>query len=107
MDTASLYALTINDGGATVTNGREPATGAYIVALPGAIIVPVDSYPEFADAVEAQSLRSVLIGTWVDGPRIFVDAVESYSDRDEAVRVGRERGQLAIYDQSAGKVITL
>lgn len=52
---------------------------------------------------------TVYIGTWLDGGRVYIDAVEYYgADRMLAARArGVERGQIAIYDFEMGRPVML
>ena len=46
-------------------------------------------------------------GAWRDGGILYVDAVDYVIDRDAAVKLGRERGELAIYAFDGEGVIDL
>ena len=51
--------------------------------------------------------RSRMYGSWLDEGSVHIDAVDVYDDRDQAIEVGRLRGELAIYDMAAGADIRL
>ena len=46
------------------------------------------------------------IGMWTEDGRVFLDAVDHITDRDDAIKLGRERHELAIYDIANGQTIT-
>src|SRR5690606_28220305 len=41
------------------------------------------------------------LGFWVDGDNVWFDAGETYSSREGALNVARDRGELAIWDRFA------
>lgn len=106
---------TDRDGGATVTvlaSRPVPASG-YVVAVPGhELRVKIDGgvFRELRAYVErkrgvvagAPVSRPRFYGTWVDGTDVVLDVVEVFSDRAQAVVAGQDRGELAIWDLSAG-----
>ena len=47
------------------------------------------------------------VGTWVDGEDIVFDVTTLVDDQSEAMRLGKERGEKAIYSIDNGKEITL
>lgn len=66
------------------------------------------------DRVQSDNARIVAdydldwaVGVWYDKGFVYLDVVNVVEDRDEAIRLGRERSQLAIYDLSAGAEIRL
>lgn len=42
--------------------------------------------------------RSPYVGSWVDYDTIYVDGCDVVIDRDEAIALGKERNQIAIWD---------
>jgi hypothetical protein len=45
------------------------------------------------------------LGTWLNEGKVYLDVSENIMDRAEAIRLGQERNQLAIYDVVAGDSI--
>lgn len=100
-----------NEGFTMSRVGDVPTTG-YIVAIAGHSGVYdadiLNDRDRFIDAVdkwleaEAEALdgQGVYIGGWYDtqNQKVVFDAVEHFSDREEAIRAGRERDQIAIWD---------
>lgn len=50
---------------------------------------------------------TVYVGTWLDGGRLYVDAVEYIADEPRARARGVERGQIAIYDFEHDRAVML
>lgn len=48
-----------------------------------------------------------LFGTWLDGETLYVDVNRHYSNRSDAVRVGYQHNQLAVWDCANGCEIRL
>lgn len=46
---------------------------------------------------------SVYQGSWRDGGRVVLDASEHYQNRMDALRIGRSRGEKAVYDLGSGE----
>jgi len=52
--------------------------------------------------------NGAFLGVWVNGNGdVILDIVDIHPERDDAERIGRERGQTDIFDLSAGDCITL
>jgi hypothetical protein len=68
-------------------------------------------YAEHLTREEIESskpLKGAYIGTWADEDgTVHVDAVNWTADREEAIRWGLERGELAIYDVAANGSLDL
>lgn len=47
------------------------------------------------------------VGIWADGDYVYLDVGNLVMDREEAVRLGKERHQLAIYDLDKAECIDL
>lgn len=64
---------------------------------------------ELADtrAAWAGSHDNRALGTWLDTTdgRVYIDVVESIANRDKALQIAKERGELAIFDTVAGDEI--
>ena len=104
-----LYSVvedTLTNGGLTVKPfiGEKPETG-YMVALEGyELQVPVSEFftGVVADYIgeHAQKLMSnpaLCLGTWVNEGTVYLDLSENVPNREKALELGKERGQLAIF----------
>jgi len=117
MDTTAqaqqMLADIANNGGGTYTQrDLEPyrPIAGYIVAIGGAILpakdVTAESIVLVAKAVAGEHMTD-LVGTWLDDGKVYIDAVRHIRDRVGAERIGREFGQIAIYDLAADEAIVL
>lgn len=115
-----MAALADPDSGMTISrDGDVPETG-YIVAVEGhSDTIPaaeftadreaatdfVDQY--LADHAEKLDEPGMMLGLWhhPESSNIVFDVVEHVSDREEAVRLGAERDQIAIFDLEALDVV--
>ncbi|MEU5299729.1 hypothetical protein ACH4YO_08055 [Streptomyces noursei] len=102
-------------GGFTWARGKINPISGYVVAKPEfgrKIYGWSGSTAEIASFV-ADNLLAVAsnermwYGTWVSGDVLYLDLVEIIEDREEAVRLGRERNELAIYDAATQSEISL
>ena len=96
--------------------GRPPSHG-YMVALPGHTHQYPDSVmkdeKQLADAIdkflmserEAFKKPGVHLGGWVSDGKLWLDPSENITDRDEAIKAGKARDQLAIWDVAGGQEI--
>lgn len=91
----------------------NPLPGRYIVSLPGEKVFDTakDGAVERATVAVLEDMErtgeNMSVGLWMDRGLLYVDVSESYDSLEDAMRVGRERDQLAIYDQVADKVIVV
>ena|SRR5690349_4044097 len=109
-------ALTVENGGATLyADTLQPvlAQDGFAVAVGQGAILPAE---QVTDAVLASTARAVagefatsLVGTWMppSGTLVYIDPVVIRADRMEALRLGVEHNQRAIYDLGRKKVIWL
>ena len=116
MRTSEMVRATLADGGGTfdARTGRaiRPTSG-YAVGLAHGSAVVIPAGPGLAAAlrlavrrIRAQYPRAH-VGTWVDAGRVHVDPVAIVADRATAERLGRERGQLAVYAFATGETVEL
>ena len=90
-----------------------PLPGRYIVSLPGekvfdtTVVGAVDRATVAVCEDMERTGDGTSVGLWMDRGLLYVDVSESYDSLEDAMRVGRERDQLAIYDQVADKVIVV
>ncbi len=101
---------TIANGGATV----DALTGA---ALTEGVAVAVKGYEYVADVetlipslvaylgTNADVLAGRCLGTWVHDGKVYLDVAEVVSTREEALTLGRERGEIAVYDLAASEEV--
>ena len=100
-------------GGATIDDRGLPVSGpGFVVASAVGTAFAVaagraDSARLAADAAEdLLAAGAPAVGYWVSpAGQIEVDPVEVVADRAEALRLGRERKQAAVYDLGAGEVV--
>ena len=60
-----------------------------------------------ADFVKANHVPGTDLGFWLDNGKLHVDVVNLLTDRGEAVELGQERGELAIFDGTTFEDIRL
>jgi len=95
------------NGGATynlVTGELNPDHG-YGVAVNGyEERVPFIDHDTLANYVLQHATiltnDSLFLGIWKDGNEYVLDVTQTIEDREEAIRVGIERGQLAVWDSA-------
>ena len=113
-----IIAASLRDGGGTFLPDGTPYGGfppmltdrrhAYAVAVRG-----IGRYPESYLAAGVEAATNLVapgqyIGTWRDADGTwYIDLVRVIYSRSHAVRLGRRYAQLAIYDLTAGEVVTL
>jgi hypothetical protein len=132
-----LFRETKLRGGSTVSleTGKVPAKtdGFFVGSAPDAsgqkietVIIPEDGFKLdgeggmkwwlarlYSDHLTPQQVRDSqtvhggYIGTWVDAGLVYIDAVTWCETREEAVRLGLERGEFAIYDVAANGSLDL
>lgn len=115
MDMQELLAATLANGGATF----DPRTGMLLQPKRGyAVGMRADTFATLPTDTDADALGAAvtalryayptaLVGTWVDGGVIHLDPVEVVASRETAVRLGRERSQLAVYAFATGEEVRL
>ena len=107
---------TLANGGLTIKpfQNEKPETG-YMVALEGyELQVPVSEF--FTGVVadylgeHAQKLMSnpaLCLGTWVNEGTVYLDLSENIPNREQALELGKERGQLAIFNLETFEEVTV
>lgn len=80
-----------------VTFTREEFTQHKLGYLMGQMYVNRLTTEEYRLGIKPKGF----MGTWMNEGVIYVDAVDWFETLEEAVRVGTERGELAIYDVAA------
>lgn len=98
----SIIARTLQAGGGTFQNGYdvtdELETGFVVGGVLPSSIQPADAHNTIANELIELSDKHSLIGTWLHDGEIHIDVVEIIEDRDEALTLGKERGEIAIWD---------
>lgn len=80
--------------------------GYVVGGLVQSIIVDADNEDAFWDAFYILYHDHACVGTWLNDGQIHLDAVEIIADEQEALRIGRERGEIAIWDAANAQEIT-
>lgn len=111
----ALYDATFLEGGATVEISETgevdiPETGYVVSATPMDFTAQADEDPsKFFDVLVdvLTDFDPPALGVWLEpGTRkIYIDPVEIYEQREDALAVAHARDELAIYDLSTQQVI--
>lgn len=110
-----LRAQTIENGGATINPMTcEAPTSGYMVGGIKELQVPHNSVDPFQDCFdevldmlfEAYKIGAC-VGTWVYEGTLYVDISRNIQDLEEAEKIGRVCGELAIYDVNTGRSLAL
>ncbi len=87
--------ITVNPEGETYSEGgymvADPAYGQVLVVGPYVISDIVRWLHDIPGTVQ-------YLGAWSHEGRLYLDVVDIIEDRDEAIRLGQERNQIAIWD---------
>jgi hypothetical protein len=110
--------LTLRDGGGTfAVDGKvvHHTRGYYVGGIVPTSVVPVaggtenlaESLARFANQHRRDigAVYSTYIGTWVHEGNVYIDASEWTPTREYAQNIGRERGELAIWDCRSGNEV--
>lgn len=110
--------LTLENGGGTFTVAGEVVhhgLGYHVGGLVPTSIVPVSGGTAFIAESIARFARQhyreighhdAYIGAWVKDGNVYIDASQWVATRDEALALGADRGELAIWDCRAGSEVT-
>lgn len=100
----------LKDGGATLD-----ASGAAVSFRRGYQVSRKDCYTLNVRNTNKilRAVRSVLAsltageycGIWVDGGRVYVDVSERITNKRDALKIGRERAQISVFDWRTGAAI--
>jgi hypothetical protein len=132
-----LFRETKANGGSTISleTGKVPAktNGFFVGSAPGwdgktieTVIIPESDFrldgehgmvwwlcQLYAQHLTKQQIEDSTpvyggyLGTWVDSGLVYIDAVTWCETREEAIALGLERGELAIYDVAANGSLDL
>ena len=108
---------TLTSGGATMSLNTEVPTTGFFVAFQQFEKV-VNGIPDEHQLIEylteyvkrnaeILALHHVMIGSWVNEEKIYLDVVQHFTDREQAIAFGIQEKQLAIYDIDNQESITL
>lgn len=95
-----------HEAGATLTKQGElisPTEGFAVGGQVPGIRYPV-SYPYLTKRIivsqwlQALPHNVIHVGTWTEDGTVYVDATTIVSDRDRAIQLGEQRGEIAVYD---------
>lgn len=102
----------IDAGGATLTADGLPATFAsgYQVSKKDCFKINAEKLAEIKKAVKTVLKRishesGLYCGVWVDAGLVYIDISERIKSREKALKVGKARHQISIYDWSAGDCV--
>lgn len=109
-----IYAETMTNGGYSVNilNNQVPESG-FMVSLPESELkVSVERFnPQilrnYINSTNELNNPKMYLGTWIENNNVYVDTSENILNKEEAIRKGIERGQLAIYDVKNQEVVNL
>ncbi|MFH8346826.1 hypothetical protein [Streptomyces sp. NPDC018045] len=114
MTNTNYYEAIISNGGLTFSPMRPTPVSGYMVSVAGSErTFPLHSFSvsdlnkymhEYLDRVVYESM---FFGAWIDGDLVYLDLSVNIADRNAAVVLGRMESQLAIYDVTNEKVISL
>ena len=106
-----MIANTLTNNGGTFRNGvdisQELKSGYVVGGVVPSIIVPVDDLETLEYELYQRVKHFEYVGTWVHDGEVHIDAVEIYSDLEDAIEVGKSLGEIAIWNIAAQEEITL
>lgn len=119
VDPRVIDAIRKNPDGISITpSGSQPSTG-YMVSLPGhtqitnASDIQGPNGPKIISDYASQHSSALAtpgahIGSWTDSGsgKTYLDVSHNVQDRDEAVRLGKQRNQIAIWGMKEGEIKT-
>ena len=94
---------TLDASGAAVTFGR-----GYQVSKKDCYILTIGETRKILRAVNKilnGLQRGEYCGIWVDGGRVYVDISERIPRKRDALKIGRERAQISVFDWRTGAAI--
>lgn len=98
----SIIARTLQAGGGTFQNGYdvtdELESGFVVGGVLPSSIQPADAHNTIVNELIELSDNHSLIGTWLHEDEIHIDVVEIVDNLEDALALGKARGELAIWD---------
>lgn len=105
MNTLDLFQKLKENKGLTVTKDlREFTRSGYAVALPDKETKILESdldlskFTSLLNDYSKQLADNQNIGLWIDQNIVYFDISEVIADKDQALKIAKERKQLAIFD---------
>lgn len=109
--------LTLKNNGGTFTPAGHAVLLRHGYMVGGVVPTHVEvlhDVAQVADTLEwfahkhADILEShvTFLGTWIDGGRVYLDVSQHVVKREDALALGRARGELAIWDCAEGEEIS-
>lgn len=100
----------IENGGATLDGNGAAVTFArgYQVSKKDCYILTIGETGKILRAVNKilnGLQRGEYCGIWVDGGRVYIDVSERIKNRRAALRIGKARKQISVYDWRAGACV--
>ena len=98
------------DGGATLdSSGTDYVGSGYVVATVNNELILDKNFNQLTTAIKQQLFiqQDEFLDVWCFGGNIYLDLVNVYQSKEEAIRIGRENNQLAIFDLKESKEIFL
>lgn len=100
----------IQNGGATLNKSGRPVSfkRSYQVSKKDCFTLSVRHTNKILTAVNSllNGLKpGEFCGLWVDGGRVYVDISERITNKRAALKIGRERAQISIFDWRAAACI--
>ena len=112
----NIFQKVNHNGGITIDKkGSEYKGKGYAVAVSKDLELVIDEslfIPELIDQVikhygDKLNRDRVFLGIWKEAGKVYFDLSEVVTDKDQAIELGKERNQLAIFDFSSLEVIDL
>ena len=100
----------LKDGGATLDASGAAVSfrRGYQVSRKDCFVLNVRNVNKILRAVRsvlASLTAGEYCGIWVDGGRVYVDISERISRKRDALKIGRERAQISVFDWRTGAAI--
>lgn len=109
MDKIDLVKILQNSGATLDEHGRAVSfRRGYQVSKKDCFVLSVKHTNKILRAVNSllNGLKpGEFCGLWVDGGRVYVDISERITSKREALKLGRERAQISIFDWRTGAAI--
>lgn len=100
----------LKDGGATLDASGAAVSfrRGYQVSRKDCFVLNVRNVNKILRAVRsvlASLTAGEYCGIWVDGGRVYVDISERIARKRDALKIGRERAQISVFDWRTGAAI--
>jgi hypothetical protein len=101
----AIFSDTLDNGGGTYTKFLDagPKTGFAVGGEdPGRIVSGDQDIVLAILKFSAQLPMGRFLGTWLHDGEFYLDSVSILEDKDEAIALGRKRGEIAIFNLGTG-----